>query len=326
MISMFSRPLALVSALFLTSLVAVAATESSAPRPVAPPTRAAIHCLGGASSVPMTADAEQRLPLRLVGDLPCGSIVSILADNQGYTAQVRTEEGLEGYVAHLYLTRNALATSTPSPQAPSASPTNGVVRWYANSPGCTQFVIHGHVAESSTANGTTVQVALEDTGWKLRAIIAVSNNGRGTLEVLPSLVTLDELAPELKSLSPADPVKLSRVVNHQLLLSAASAEPPRDTVTLAENGAGLASAAYQPSTPGYFGDDVFQASTSNSAAILPSRTQILALALKDTILKPGQVTSGVIWFERSAHARELSLRVSTGDLVFDFPLSFEPRK
>jgi hypothetical protein len=275
----------------------------------------------------MTADAEQRLPLRLVGDLPCGSLVSILADNQGYTAQVRTEEGLEGYVAHLYLTRNALATSASSPQAPSASPTNGVVRWHANSPGCTQFVINGHVAESITANGATVQVALEDTGWKLRAIIAVSNNGRGTLEVLPNLVTLDELAPELRSLAAADPAKLSRVVNHQLLLSEASAEPPRDAVTLAQEGsAGLAPAAYQPSTPGYFGDDVFHVSTSNSAAIMLSRAEILALALKDTVLKPGQVTSGVIWFERSAHARELSLRVSTGDLVFDFPLSFDPRK
>ena len=325
MMSMFSRPLALVSALSLTSLAAVAATESSASRPVVPSSRAAIHCLGGASSVPMTADAEQRLPLRLVGDLPCGSVVSILADNQGYTAQVRTEEGLEGYVAHLNLTRNALATSAPR-QAPTASPTNGVVRWQANSPGCTQFVINGHVAESITANGATVQVALEDTGWKLRAIIAVSNNGRETLEVFPSLVTLDELAPELKSLSSADPAKLSRVVNHQLLLSEASAEPPRDAVTISENGAGLAPAAYQPSTPGYFGDDVFQASTSNSAAIVPSRTQILALALKNTILKPGQVTSGVIWFERSGHARELSLRVSTADLVFDFPLSFDPRK
>jgi len=326
MMSMFSRPLALVSALSLTSLAAVAATESSASRPVVPSSRAAIHCLGGASSVPMTADAEQRLPLRLVGDLPCGSVVSILADNQGYTAQVRTEEGLEGYVAHLNLTRNALATSAPR-QAPTASPTNGVVRWQANSPGCTQFVINGHVAESITANGATVQVALEDTGWKLRAIIAVSNNGRGTLEVLPALVTLDELAPELKSLAAADPAKLARVVNHQLLLSEASAEPPRDAVTLAQEGsAGLAPAAYQPSTPGYFGDDVFQASTSNSAAIVPSRTQILALALKNTILKPGQVTSGVIWFERSGHARELSLRVSTADLVFDFPLSFDPRK
>jgi hypothetical protein len=30
-----------------------------------------------------------------------------------------------------------------------------------------------------------------------------------------------------------------------------------------------------------------------------------------------------MWFERDANARELSLRVPVGDLVFDFPLSFE---
>jgi hypothetical protein len=321
---MFSKPLALVSALLFTTLSAVAATESSASRPVAPLVRATVQCLG-TSSVAMTADAEQRLPLRIVGDLPCGSLVSILADNGGYTAHVRTDEGLEGYVAHLYLTRNG-AASARNPEPLSASPVNGVVRWRSGSPGCDQFVTNGHWVESATANGVTVQVALEDTGWKLRAIIAVSNNGRETIEVLSNLVTLDELAPDLKPLFRSDPLKLSHVVNHQLLLSEASAEPPRDAVTISENGSGLAPAAYQPSTRGYFGDDVFQASASNSAAILPSRTQILALALKPTVLKPGQVTSGVIWFERSAHPRELSLRVSTGDLVFDFPLTFEPRE
>jgi hypothetical protein len=125
----------------------------------------------------MTADAEQRLPLRIVGDLPCGSVVSILADNGGYTAHVRTDEGLDGYVAHLYLTRNAAAPAR-NPEPPSASPANGVVRWRSGSAGCDRFVTNGHWVESATSNGVTVQVALEDTGWKLRAIIAVSNNGR----------------------------------------------------------------------------------------------------------------------------------------------------
>ena len=159
MMSMFSKPLALVSALLFTSLSAVAATESNASRPVAPLVRATVQCLG-TSSVAMTADAEQRLPLRIVGDLPCGSLVSILADNEGYTAHVRTDEGLEGYVAHLYLTRNGVA-STRNPEPPSASPVNGVVCWRSGSPGCGQFVTNGHSVESATANGVTVQVALE---------------------------------------------------------------------------------------------------------------------------------------------------------------------
>ena len=322
---MFSKPLALVSALLFTSLSAGAATESNTSRPVAPLVRATVQCLG-TSSVAMTADAEQRLPLRIVGDLPCGSVVSVLADNGGYTAHVRTDEGLEGYVAHLYLTRNG-AASARNPEPLSASPVNGVVRWRSGSPGCDQFVTNGHWVESATADGVTVQVALEDTGWKLRAIIAVSNNGRETIEVFPNLVTLDELAPGLKPLFRSDPLKLSHVVNHQLLLSEANAEPPRGAVTFGKVSTGEPTpAAYQPSTPDYFGDNVFRVSSSNSAAILPSATEIQSLALKDTTLKPGQLTSGAIWFERSARARELALRISVAELVFDFPLSFDQRK
>ena len=308
MMSMFSKPLALASVLLFTSLAAVAATESNTSRRVAPPYRATVHCLG-TSSVPLTADAEQGLPLRIVGDLPCGSVVSVLADDEGDAALVRTDEGFDGYVARSYLT------------------SNGVVRWQPDSPGCAQFVNNGHWVESATANGVTVQVALEDTGWKLRAIIAVSNQGQESIEVLSNLVALDELAPNPKSLAPADPVKLSHVVNHQLLLSQASAHPPREAATFVrESSAGPTPVAYQTATPDYFGDDIFPVSASNSAAIVPSRTEIQSLAFKDTALKPGQATSGVIWFERSPRPEELSLRVSVGDLGFDFPLSFDPRK
>ena len=135
-------------------------------------------------------------------------------------------------------------------------------------------------------------------------------------------MTLDELAPDLKPLFRSDPVKLSHVVNHQLLLSEANAEPPRGAVTFGKvNTGGLTPAAYQPSTPDYFGDNVFRVSSSNSAAIQPSATEIQSLALRDTTLKPGQVTSGAIWFERSAHARELTLHVAIEDLAFDFPPS-----
>ena len=242
---MLSKTLTLVSALLFTALVAIAATESNASRPVTPLSSATIHCLGS-SSVPMTVDAEQRPPLRVVGDLPCGSVVSVLADNEGHTAEVRTEEGVDGYVARLYLTENGVIASAGNPQPISASPADGVVRWRSGSPGCAQFVTNGHLVESATANAVTVQVALEDTGWKLRTIVAVSNNGRETIEVLSSLVTLDEVSPGLKSLPPSDPLKLSHVVNHQLLLSEANALPPSDADTHLDSTQGLMPAAYQP--------------------------------------------------------------------------------
>jgi len=34
-------------------------------------------------------------------------------------------------------------------------------------------------------------------------------------------------------------------------------------------------------------------------------------------------TKGELWFARDSNAYELSLRISVGDLVFDFPFSFE---
>jgi hypothetical protein len=33
-----------------------------------------------------------------------------------------------------------------------------------------------------------------------------------------------------------------------------------------------------------------------------------------------------VWFEREGNARELSLRVPVGNLIFDFPLSFDQKR
>ena len=86
------------------------ATEAAANSGVAAAPRAFVNC-PGISNVPMTADAEQALPLRQVATLACGQQVAILADNEGYTAHIRTSEGKEGYVARMYLT-----TATPAAQ------------------------------------------------------------------------------------------------------------------------------------------------------------------------------------------------------------------
>ena len=53
---------------------------------------------------------------------------------------------------------------------------------------------------------------------------------------------------------------------------------------------------------------------------------VQAIALKSTSLPAGQNTAGVMWFNRDPSARELSLRVPVGDMVFDFAFSFEDKK
>ena len=68
------------TAVLLLSLPAMAAEENNL-AVAAPPSHALVSC-PGMSSVPMTADAEQALPLRLVANLTCGGDVAILSDNQ----------------------------------------------------------------------------------------------------------------------------------------------------------------------------------------------------------------------------------------------------
>jgi len=180
------------AAFVLVTLPAAAAEESGVAPVPAPAARASINC-PGISSVPMTADAAQALPLRLLASLSCGQPVAILSDNEGYTAHVRTVDGKEGYVARMYLTMGGSASNSDDQALSSATPVNDVVRWQADAPGCDQFMTKGHVVESATAEGATVQVSLEDTGWKLRATIAISNKAKDSLEVLPGLIALDEL-------------------------------------------------------------------------------------------------------------------------------------
>jgi hypothetical protein len=60
--------------------------------------RATVKCAGQAY-VPVTADAEQGIPLQLVEKAACGEKVVVLSDDQGYTVQVRTAMGNIGYVA-----------------------------------------------------------------------------------------------------------------------------------------------------------------------------------------------------------------------------------
>ncbi len=293
------------------------ATETAANSGVAAAPRAYVIC-PGISNVPMTSDAEQALPMRQIATLSCGQQVAVLADNEGYTAHIRTSDGKEGYVARMYLTTATPAThpelefDTPAPVS-NASPVNGIVRWNAGAAGCDQFISRGRKVESATANGITVQVSLQDTGWKLRASVAVSNEAGAQVYVHPSLVTLDELTPALRNLREENPSKLAHnEVNHQLMHSEHIAVPPPSAIVLHKRS------APQVSTVSYHSTSVDDYLGFNDEA-----SSVRAVALKPANLAPNQKTSGELWFVRDAKAHELSLRISVGNLIFDFPFSFE---
>jgi len=302
------------SALLLAGAPAFAA-ETAAKSGVSAAPHVYVNC-PGIANVPMTADAEQALPMRQIATLSCGQQVIMLADNEGYTARIRTTGGQEGYVARMYLTN---ATPPPQPAtdrdtpATSASTVDGIVRWNAGAPGCDQFTSRGRKVESATANGVTVQVSLQDTGWKLHASVAVSNASDSQVYLHPSLVTLDELTPTLRNLREENPAKLSHsAVNHQLMHSEYVAVPPPSAIVLHSRSAGKVTAVSDHTA--FVGDYL---------ALSDETSSVRAAALKAATLAPGQKTSGELWYARDAKARELSLRISVGDQVFDFPFSFE---
>jgi hypothetical protein len=315
------------AALLAAGLPAMAAEGTTSSVTVAAAPHAMLKC-PGMTSVPMTTDAEQSLPMKLVANLTCGQSVTVLSDAEGYTAHIRTVDGKEGYVAAMYL---AMGVSSPvaaaRTEAVSANAVNGIARWQAGAAGCDQFQSNGHAVQSMTANGITVQVSLQDTGWKLRANIAVSNQTSTEVEVVPGQITLDELQPSLRALHKQDAAKLGHVVNHGVFWTEAMAQPSPSAVTTRSIGVSLNDAAYRTTeTPDYMSEHLSAATPKNRASAYADPADIKALALKAGSLATQQKTAGVIWFERDASARELSLRIPVGDVIFDFPLSFEQKK
>lgn len=321
-----AKHLLLGSAALLLSLPAIAAEDNNLAS-VAPPTHALVSC-PGMPNVPMTADAEQALPLRLVANLSCGGDVAVLSDEEGYTARVRSSDGKEGYVARMYLFMGKSSASSGAPAHPlAATAVNGVARWNADAPGCDQFLSQGRLVESLTANGVTVQVSLQDTGWKLRASVAISNQTGTVLSVQPALITLDELQPNLRLLPAQNPSRIAHAVNHQSLWTMASAQPSPSAVVFREISPAASQnlAFHSNAAPDYLSQRYVVAS-AKKPPVLEDSADPLVLALKAGSLAPQQKAAGVIWFARDANARELSLRVPVGGLVFDFPLSFEAHK
>ena len=321
-----TKCLVLGSALLLAAELAWSAQDAS--NAAAPSTPHALVKCPEVPSVPMTSDAEQVLPLRLIVTLACGESVLVLSDTQGYTAHIRTADDLDGYVALRYLAIGERAADAPEQHAPSAIPVNGVVRWHAGAPGCDEFMIQGRLVESIISNGITVQVSLQDTGWKYSASIAVANQGNDTVEVIPGIVTLDELQPNVKSLTAIDPEKLAHNRTHQVLWSMANAQPSSSAVEPhSANSIARSTMSYRSNpAPDYLSPQLVSASAHPGAFGRTESVDVLRIALKNVSLPSGQITAGIMWFNRDSSARELSLRVPAGDLVFDFPLSFEPKR
>jgi len=323
------KHLILGSALLFAALPALASEENTpGAAPVAPAAapNAVVKC-PGVTNIPFTADQEQALPLNLVGTLSCGEPVTVLSNQEGYTAQIRTKDGVVGYVAQMYLATDAVPKMIQRSAQASAKPVNGVVRWFAGAAGCDEFLSHDRHVESITAGGITVQVSIQDSGWKYRANVAVSNESGDHVLVLPGIITLDELAPNLRALLATDAARIAHEPTHQVFWTLADAVPSRSAV--ADYSAVSESDRLANRTspaPDYLNPHLALASSHH---VMFERTQsidVQSVALKSGNVPSGQLTAGVMWFERDPNAHELSLRVPVGNLVFDFPFSLEQKK
>jgi hypothetical protein len=260
----------------------------------------------GVQNVPVTSDAEQALPMQLVTRLSCGDEVAVLSDSEGYTVNVRTADGKDGYVARMYLSERP-ANSAKDRRAAEAVVDNGIARWQSGAPGSDQFFSAGSVVESLTANGVTVQVSLQDTDWKLRANVAIANDGAEPVHFNPAGFTLDELKPRLRTLAYQNPKELAKALTHQVYWTNASATAPASAVY---TNAVYKTSAAAAATPNYMVD---------------ATQQVQSTVLQAATVGPKEKASGVVWFERDKNLQQLNLRIFIGDQIFEFPLSFPQR-
>lgn len=276
--------------------------SSAAPVPAA--LRGTIVCRG-VPSVPVTADPEQTLPMQLVARLACGADVAVLSDTEGYTVNIRTAEGQSGYVARMYL--NESPAGSDHRPVENAISENGIARWQSGAPGSDQFFSGGMLVESLTANDITVQISLQDTGWKFRASVAIANKSGEDAHFNPAGFTLDELKPRLRTLAYQNPRDLAKAATHQVYWTNSNATPPASAVY---KNAAYNATSYVPATPNYLAQEEQQAQTP----VLAERT-----------LAPKEQAAGVVWFERDKNPQQLNLRIFVNDQIFEFPLSFPQR-
>jgi hypothetical protein len=294
-----------------------------------------INC-PGVRSVPMTADAEQSLPLQVIATLKCGEDITVLANDEGYTVKIQTANGVVGYVAAIYVKKVSAAKRPATIE--SANIENGVARWQDGARGCDRFVSNGVLVESLTVHGITVQVSLHDTGWKLRANVAIANGGSQPLHIEPSQFILDDVGVHGKPLFYQDPEQLAKNLTHQVLWTEAVAEPSAVSPRAASSGELVTAtnvgykSSFTPSVsaPNY----IIQQQYAEEDAVRQqgrqtlnnTARQIRALALKPATIEPNGKVSGAVWFERGRNLEQLMLRIPIENETLEFPLSFKQQK
>ena len=333
-----SRNFRFICALTGLFLVSTAHAQDAAAPPFQGSDPAALRIVTchGISAVPITADAEQALPLKIVANVKCGEQVLVLSGADGYIVSVRTADGKVGFIASMYLKRVAAPRRTLDP----SNLKNGVARWGDGIPGCSQFLsTDDSFVQSMSVEGITVQVSLYDTGWKFRAQVAIANDSTRPININPSKFVLDEIGPNGKPLFYNDPTELAKNTTHQVLWSEANATPatlPAYAKFHSSRNNEALVLAYRDPTDRPFSTTNYLLSHQNAENdaidIQSKRTlvdyakQVQALALKPSVVPPTELVSGAVWFDRAKNPPQLMLRIPIEGTSFEFPLAFNRAK
>jgi hypothetical protein len=318
---------------YLGALAALALAQAAPAQQISKPLSALasnsvtghILCRGGLN-VPMTADQEQSLPLRIVAHLDCGQEVSLLSNSESYTVNVHTADGKTGYVAWMNVAKGDSSTSR-KPVRHTAAVVDGVARWIAGTPGSEKLYSEGLLVESLTVNGVTVQVSLQDTGWKLLANVAVANNSLQGVNVVPAHISLSDFGTQTKSLRYQEPRKMKSAVGHQILWTTANAGPSEDGFLADSSHHPYEGFSSQSGTQNYLADHqaTVQLISDHKEDFNP-HSQIDEVSLNETVVLPNQQISGSSWFQRDGKRQKMVLRIPVGGVTYEFPLSFNLEK
>lgn len=287
------------------------AQDLMTPAPVAEVLPWKVNC-HGLSSVPLTADAMQTLPLKLVTKLSCDQGLAVQSDAEAYTVNVRTADGKTGYIVSMYLMKAPPAKPAPRIVPVSASMNNGVARWRPGAKGCDQFTRDGAVVESLTANGVTVQVSLQDTGAKLRAQVALGNFTNLHVYIDPIGITLESKGAHGRSLTNHDPAQMAKDGQNANGSPSASAAEFKES-DFAPVFASVNAVEKQPV------GDLTRPQAKPTMTNVTDR--LSADALKKGSIKPDGRTWGSVWFERDANPTSYVMRIPVDNQIYEFPLS-----
>ena len=167
----------------------------------------------------------------------------------------------------------------------------------------------------------TVQVSLQDTGWKLRANIAVANEGSEVLHLNPVHFTLDTVHPAIRALAYQDPDRLAKsAATHQIYRTAANAAPVVMDAYCRQQSPVVRA-------PNYFSPAIEpQVGFSGSPYAVADTQQYESASLREGDVATKSSVAGAVWFERDKHAEQLIFRVPVNGVLFEFPLSFKREK